>query len=137
MKMTVRIFLPSLVDSIMNQQVGEKVGEIEVDQKIWDAYKEFLNFLNIEKLEVLRAIKLNKEIKGYIVKKVYERAIADAKTKTGYKLTNLWDYFKKKEFGGNFPYVSPDMDNPIDIKKNNSNYYIFTFIKLFGRNRLP
>ena len=101
----------------MNQQVGETS---EISDKTWNAYKEFLNFLNIEKLEILRAIKLNKDLKGYIIKKVYERALDDTYDKTNVKLINLWDRFQEKEMCGYFAYFSPDYDNPINVKKNNS-----------------
>ncbi len=107
----------SLVDAIMNQQIGELS---EIPDSTWKAYEHFLMLLNMEKYEALRAIKLNKEIKGYIIKRLYRNAIQDTREQTGVKLPTLWDHFGENEFGGYFPYFSPDYDNPIDIKKNNS-----------------
>ena len=107
------------LDSIMNQQVGETS---EINDEMWNAYKEFLIFLNIVKIEVLGSIKMNKELKGYIIRNIYEHAIEEVKKKTGFQLINLWDHFKEKEMSGYTPYFSPDPDNPIDLRKNKSIY---------------
>ena len=105
------------MDTILNQQVSETT---EVSNEIWDAYKYYLSKLNTVKLEVIKAIKMNKELSGYIIKCIYKKICEDTKVKTGIKLLNLWDYFQTKEFGGYNNYFSPDYNNPIDVKKNQS-----------------
>jgi len=103
----------------MNQQTGE-VREISME--VWDTYKEFLDLLTIEKNETLRVIAKHPDLKGFIVKRLFQKALDDAQGKTGTKLTNLWDYFKMKNVGGFYEYFAPDFENPIDIRKNNSKY---------------
>jgi len=76
----------------------------------------------------MKVIRKHRELKGFIVKRVYQKALSDTTKKTGIKLLNLWDYFQLRNVGGFYKYFAPDFENPNDIDKNNSKLTYFNII---------
>jgi len=91
---------------------------------IWQAYEYYLDFLNFNKIQILKILDNNLEFNGIILEGIFDLALEYSYKKSNLKLNTMWNYFKIKPIGAYSGYFrKDDLNLPDEVYRKLLNNY--------------